>query len=183
MAGFKIHNHQQAHFITFAVIEWIDIFTRPIYKEIVVKSLQYCQKNKGLRIYGWCIMTNHIHLVISAKEENNLSDILRDFKKFTASSVLKKLENNTKESRKNWMIWLFGEAGKRNSNNKKYQLWRQDNRPMEVTSNEFFHQKMEYIHYNPVKEGFCKRAIDYPYSSASWYEDKTGLIEIDEILL
>ncbi len=68
MAGFKIYNHQQAHFITFAVIEWIDVFTRPAYKNIVVESLQYCQKEKGLNIHGWCIMTNHIHLVISEKK-------------------------------------------------------------------------------------------------------------------
>ena len=153
------------------------------YKTIVVESLQYCQKEKGLNIHGWCIMTNHIHLVISAKEDCSLSDILRDFKKFTASAILKDIESNKKESRRNWMLWLFREAGKRNSNNKKYQFWRQDNRPMEITSNEFFHQKMEYIHYNPVKEGFCRKAVDYPYSSASWYTYITGLIRIDEVLI
>lgn len=183
MAGFKIYNHQQAHFITFAVVEWIDVFTRPDYKNCVVESLKYCQKEKGLNIHGWCIMTNHIHLMISAKKDCSLSNILRDFKKYTASTILKDLEINKKESRRNWMLWLFREAGKRNSNNKKYQFRRQDNRPMEITSNEFFHQKMEYIHYNPVKEGFCKKAVEYPYSSASWYEDKTGMIEINEILI
>lgn len=183
MTGFKIYNHQQAHFITFAVVEWIDVFTRPMYKDILVESLKYCQQEKGLNIHGWCIMTNHVHFVISAEQGYSLSDILRDLKKFTASSILKYIEANKKESRKNWMLWLFKEAGKRNSNNKNYQFWRQDNRPMEITSNEFFTQKMEYIHYNPVKEGFCKKAIDYPYSSASWYEDKSGLIEIDEILI
>lgn len=183
MAGFKIYNHQQSHFITFAVVEWVDVFTRPIYKDILVESLKYCQKEKGLNIYGWCIMTNHMHLLVSAKQGNNLSDILRDFKKFTASSILKDLEVNQKESRRNWMLWLFKEAGKRNPNNTMYQFWRQDNRPIEITSNEFFTQKMEYIHYNPVKEGFCEKAIDYPYSSARWYEDRSGLIKIDEILI
>ncbi len=128
-------------------------------------------------------MTNHLHLVLSAKEGHNLSDILRDFKKFTAKTILEDLQTNSKESRRNWMLWMFKKAGSSNSNNKVYQFWRQDNRPMEITSNEFFHQKMEYIHYNPVKEGFCKKAVDYPYSCASWYEGKTGFIEIDEILI
>lgn len=180
---FKIHSHQQAHFITFAVIDWIDLFTRPIYKEVIVESLQYCQQEKGLRIHGWCLMTNHLHLLASAKEGFNLSDILRDFKKFTAKKILNDLESNPKESRRKWMLWMFRKAGSENSNNRVYQLWRQDNRPMEVTSNQFFYQKMEYIHYNPVKEGFCYKSEDYPYSSALWYKEKKGLIEIEEILL
>ncbi|MBD3615003.1 MAG: transposase [Gracilimonas sp.] len=183
MTGFNIHNHQQAHFITFAVVDWIDVFTRPAHKKIIVDSLKFCQKNKGLRIHGWCLMTNHLHLLVSAQEDANLSDILRDFKKYTAFSILKDLKSNPKESRKEWMLWMFKKAGSQNSNNKKYQFWRQDNRPMEVTSNKFFTQKMKYIHYNPVKEGFCKRPQDYPYSSAQWYIDKTGLIEIEEILI
>lgn len=178
---FKIHNHQQAHFITFAVVDWMDVFTRPAYKQIIVNSLIFCQKEKGLSIHGWCLMTNHIHLLISAKEGYNLSGILRDFKKYTAKYILNDLEQNKKESRRSWMLWMFKKAGSQNSNNQTYQFWRQDNRPIEITSNEFFNQKMEYIHYNPVKEGFCRKPIDYPFSSALWYENKKGMIEIDEI--
>lgn len=180
---FKIYDSQQAHFITFAVVDWIDVFTRPVYKQIIIESLRYCQKDKGLRIHGWCLMTNHIHLMVSAREGYHLSEILRDFKKFTAKSILADLEQNKKESRRNWMLWMFKKAGASNSNNKVYQFWRQDNRPMEVSSNEFFNQKMEYIHYNPVKEGFCYKAIEYPYSSALWYERKEGLLVMDEILI
>lgn len=78
---------------------------------------------------------------------------------------------------------MFKKAGSKNPNNTTYQFWRQDNRPMEVTSNSFFNQKMEYIHYNPVEAGFCKKPQDYPYSSAQWYIDKTGLLDIEEILI
>lgn len=182
MAGYRIHNHQLAHFITFAVVDWIDIFTRPFYKQVIIDSLTFCQVNKGLRIHGWCLMTNHIHLMTSARDGYNLSDILRDFKKFTAFTILKDLETNTKESRRKWMLWMFKKAGSKNPNNKKYQLWQQDNHPIEVTSNYFFTQKMKYIHHNPVKAGFCKLPQDYPYSSAKWYIDKTGLLKIEELL-
>ena len=180
---FRIYNHQQVHFITFAVVDWIDVFTRPVYKQVIVDSLEYCQNKKGLRVHGWCVMTNHIHLVVSAKEGVSLSDIVRDFKKFTARQILDDLQTNNKESRRKWMLWMFKKAGSKNSNNAVYQFWRQDNRPMEVYSNEFFTQKMEYIHYNPVKEWFCFRAEEYPYSSALWYKEKRGLIEIDELLI
>lgn len=183
MTGFKIYNHQQAHFITFAVVDWIDVFTRPAYKQVIVDSLSFCQEKKGLRIHSWCLMSNHIHLMVSAKKDYNLSDILRDFKKFTAYSILNDLRSNPKESRRKWMLWMFKKAGSINSNNTTYQFWRQDNRPMEVRSNYFFNQKMKYIHYNPVKAGFCKKPEDYPYSSAQWYVDKTGLLDIDEILI
>tara|TARA_R110002050_G_scaffold146791_4_gene272201 strand:- start:79 stop:627 length:549 start_codon:yes stop_codon:yes gene_type:complete len=180
---FKIYNQQNLHFITFSVVQWVDVFTRPAYKDIVVDSLIYCQNNKGLNIHGWCIMSNHLHLILSAKQGFNLSDILRDFKKYTATAILKDIESNKRESRRRWMLWLFRRAGIANSNNKTFQFWRNDNHPKEIISSDFYHQKMDYLHYNPVKAGFCKRATDYPYSSASWYEDKTGLISIDEVLM
>ena len=81
------------------------VFRRREYAEIVIESLKYCQKEKGLIIYGWCLMSNHIHLIVEAKGDN-LSSVLRDFKKFTASQILKAIENNNQESRKN--SWLGG---------------------------------------------------------------------------
>lgn len=81
------------------------------------------------------------------------------------------------------MLWMFRQAGKFNRNNENFQFWQHNNRPMEVRTQKFFTQKMNYIHYNPVKEGFCYRPQDYPFSSAKWYCDKKGLIEIDELLI
>lgn len=183
MPGYRIYNQQQAHFITFAVVDWIDVFVRPIYKNVFVESLKYCKENKGLRIHGWCLMTNHVHLIISAEKGGSLSAILRDLKRHTAKTILEDLQQTKKESRRRWMLWMFKQAGKRNRNNEIFQFWQHDNRPMEIQTNWFYTQKMEYLHYNPVKEGFCYRAIDYPYSSARWYKEKKGLIEIDEILI
>src|SRR5882672_8497949 len=84
--GYKIRNQAAIHFITFAVVEWIDVFTRKEYRDIVLESIKYCQAEKGLLLHCWCIMSNHLHLIASAKN-NNLSDILRDFKKFTGKQV------------------------------------------------------------------------------------------------
>ncbi|MFP8489227.1 REP-associated tyrosine transposase [Gracilimonas sp. Q87] len=183
MSGYKIYNQQQAHFITYSVVDWIDVFVRPMYKDTVVESLRYCQDSKGLRIHGWCLMTNHIHLIISAQEGTNLSDILRDMKRHTGKTILGDMQKNNKESRRKWMLWMFRQAGRRNRNNEIFQFWQHNNRPIEITTNKFFNQKMNYIHYNPVKEGFCHKPIDYPYSSARWYYEKKGLIEVDELLI
>lgn len=176
--GYKIRNQAAIHFITFAVVEWVDVFSRQQYKDIVVDSLKYCQTNKGLNIHGWCITSNHLHLILSAKN-NDLSAILRDFKKFTSSQIIKAITANEKESRKDWMLSIFEKAGQQNSRNTKHQFWRQDNRPIEVFSNTFMDQKLNYVHQNPVTAGIVNFAVDYIYSSATAYAGKLGLIEVD----
>ena len=81
IGGYKIRNQTETHFITFAVVYWIDVFSRKQYRDIVVDSLRYCQQNKGLILHAWVIMSNHVHFIISAQDDSKLSDILRDFKK------------------------------------------------------------------------------------------------------
>ena len=131
---YKIRDQTKLHFITFAVVEWVNVFTRRIYKNVLIDSLTYCQENKGLLLYAWCIMSNHVHLIISSKEGIKQEDIIRDFKKHTSKQLLKLIEENKQESRKNWMLWIFKKAGERNSNNKNYQFWRQDNHPIELST-------------------------------------------------
>ena len=88
--NYLIHDQHAVHFPTFTVIEWIDIFTRANYKIEIANALEYCQKNKGLRLYAWCLMTNHLHLVCQTTEPHTLSEFVRDFKKHTAKTIVKK---------------------------------------------------------------------------------------------
>lgn len=178
--GYIIRNQYAIHFITFSVVQWIDIFTRKIYADIIVDSLKYCQTNKGLKIHAWCIMSNHIHLIISTDEDNKLSDVIRDFKKFTSVSILAELQNSHNESRKKWMLWIFKKAGEENNRNKDYQFWQQDNHPIELDNSEIIDSKMDYLHQNPVRAGFVIKEEDYFYSSAiDYYLNEKGLIDID----
>jgi putative transposase len=179
IGGYKIRNKEEIHFITFAVVEWVDVFTRKQYRDIVVDSIRHCQKEKGLILYGWCIMSNHIHLMAAAKE-NNLSDILRDFKKFTSKQIITAIQNNEQESRKEWMLSIFKQEGEKNSRNSEYQFWRQDNQPKECFSPQFSVQKLNYIHNNPVEAGIVEKADDYLYSSARSYRqgNKNQLLEV-----
>ena len=91
------------YFVSFTVVHWVDVFTRKQYRDILIESLKYCQDKKGLVIYAWCIMSNHVHLIISTKEDN-ISDILGDFKKFTIKKIIAAIQNNPGESRKEWML-------------------------------------------------------------------------------
>ena len=181
-AGYKIRNQAGVHFVTCTVVQWIDIFTRTVFADMVVDSLNFCVKEKGLSVHAWVLMPNHLHLIVSAKEGTELSGLLRDFKKFTAGSILKALENGTIESRKNWMIWLFKGAGEQNSRNEKYQFWQQGNHPIELNTNERLKQRLHYLHQNPVRAGLVWEPWHYRYSSACDYMDnRKGLIEIDFI--
>ncbi|WP_316734873.1 REP-associated tyrosine transposase [Pedobacter aquatilis] len=167
------------HFITFAVVNWIDVFSRECYKEIVVESLKFCVAEKGLNLHAWVIMSNHIHLIASAKDGFELVNIIRDMKKYTSKMIIASIETNIEESRKNWMLWMFKRAGEKNSNNKIYQFWQQDNHPVELSSNQMMEQKLNYLHENPVNAGLVAEAQHYKYSSATdYYEEKNGLIPL-----
>ena len=178
--GYIIRNQYAIHFITFSVVQWIDIFTRKVYADVVIDSLKYCQANKGLKIHAWCIMSNHLHLIVSTDENNKLSDVIRDFKKFTSVSILAELKNSTTESRKNWMLWIFKKAGERNNRNKDYQFWQQNNHTIELDSSEIIDSKMDYLHQNPVRAGLVRKEEDYLYSSGiDYYLNEKGLIDVD----
>ncbi len=153
-------------FVTLSVINWIDVFTRNIYKDFIIDNLAYCQKNKGLEIYSYVLMTNHLHLILRSKDKP-LSDILRDFKTYTSKELFKMMKDNAQESRKNWIIRLMEFAGKENGLNKKHQFWQNDNQPIMITNSKQFETKRNYIHQNPVKAGFVVNNFEYLYSSAS----------------
>jgi putative transposase len=145
--------------------------------EIIVNSLNYCTKEKGLEIYAWCIMSNHVHLIISCTQGRK-EEILRDHKRHTTKACLEAIGNNIQESRKDWMLWMFRRAGKKNLNNQIYQFWQQHNKPIELHSNFLLEQKLNYIHNNPVEAGLVDQPEEYRYSSARDYCGMRGLINI-----
>ena len=107
---YKFYNEDGIYFITPTIVSWIDLFTRKAYSEIVLDSLKYCQKEKGLVVHAWCIMPSHLHLLISKIGGDQLSGIVRDFKKFTSKSIIEEIEN-INESRKEWLLSAFKAAG------------------------------------------------------------------------
>lgn len=173
--SYRIKDESSVYFLTFSTVAWIDIFTRHRYKDIVIDSLKYCQEEKGLLLYSWVLMSNHIHLVVQAKEGFLLSGIVRDFKKYTSKQILQSIKSGV-ESRREWLLYIMQKAGQQNSKKQNYQLWRNDNHPIALYSDEVIAQKINYIHRNPVVAGIVIRSEDYVYSSAS----KVQLLLLDE---
>ena len=175
--NYKFHNPEGTYFISFAVVEWLDVFTRNEYKNIILDSLRYCQKEKGMEVFAWCIMTNHIHLIFKSVKAQKPELLIGDFKKFTSKAIVKEIQENPQESRKEWLLEQFEKIGAKSSNVNKYQFWRHDNKPIELWSNKVIDEKINYIHNNPVEEGLVFKAEDYVYSSAIDYAGEKGVLD------
>jgi putative transposase len=178
---YKVGEDAMAHFVTFSVVGWIDVFSRESYKEIFVNSLKYCQEHKGLTLHAWVIMTNHVHLIMSSNT-NKIEDIVRDLKKYTSKKIVAAIQENPTESRKEWMLNLFSFAGKSNSNNKDFQFWKQDYHPIELNSAAKLKERLDYLHENPVRSGLVWEPWHYKYSSAiDYYTNEDGLLQIEHL--
>ena len=178
---YKFGDNDKLYFISYAVVYWIDVFVRKEYLDIVIDSWKYCQQHKGLEIYGWVIMPSHVHLIIGSNKDK-LDGIVRDMKSHTSTRLRKCITDYIGESRKEWMLWMMERAGKKNGNNNDWQFWQQHNKPVALLNPEMFHQKLTYIHNNPVKAGFVEKPEDWLCSSAGDFYSKKGLIELSYIL-
>lgn len=177
---YKFYDKEDLYFVTFTVVDWIDVFTKNIYREVLLDSWQYCMKEKGLVVHAWCIMTNHVHMIISSRGDE-LSTIMRDMKSHTSTTLRKLITESREESRKEWMLHMMNMKGEHNSNNKNFQFWQQHNHPILLDSNYLMEQKLDYIHHNPVKAGFVEKPEDYLYSSARDYCGEKRRLNIELI--
>lgn len=141
------------YFLTFRVRNWYYIFDRHNRFEIIADSLKYCQKHKGLRIYAYVFMLNHIHMIASA---TNSISFVRDFKKFTS----KEIQKNIIATEPNALKLFEVDPGK-------YEFWARTNMPKIIESEQFLLQKMNYIHQNPIRKQYVKRPEDWVWSSAN----------------
>jgi REP element-mobilizing transposase RayT len=110
------------------------VFTRNEYKDLVVDCLEFCQKNNGMEIHAWCIMTSHIHLIFRSLESQKPELLLGDFKRFTSRNIIKAIQENSKESQREYLLDFFRKEAQKSSNTTKNQFWRHDNKPIELWS-------------------------------------------------
>lgn len=176
--NYKFHNPGGLYFVSFATINWIDVFTRQIYLDVLADSISYCRVKKDMELYAFCFMPSHIHFIFRSSN-NQPAELLRDFKKHTSKKVMEAIEYNPQESRKEWLLWMFEREGKKNATTSKRQFWQQHNKPIELWSEKVIKQKIDYIHNNPVESGFVTNPLDWKYSSARNFQDDHTILEID----
>lgn len=164
MKPYTIQDQQAPYFLTLQIVAWVDIFSREIYRRIVVNALRYSQDHKGLEVFAWVLMSNHLHLIVRSGAAN-LSGTLKDFKSFSAKKMIEMIIDG-EESRKQWILKIFKEAAQKHKRNSNYQVWTHENHAEQLHTNNFTWQKLEYIHNNPVKAGIVLNTWEYRYSSA-----------------
>ncbi len=177
---YKFVDNNAVYFTTSTVVGWSDIFTREIYKTILLESIRYCQLNQGLKIHAWVLMTNHLHTICSCNEGKDLGLIWRNIKSYTAMKSIDAIINHPKESRKEQLLQIFEDAGKKSSSNFKYQFWQHENHPVLLESTAMYNQRLNYLHWNPVVMGFVNEPLHWLYSSAvDYFTERKGLLQID----
>ena len=116
--NYRITDSSKPHFLTLTLVEWVDLFTREKYRQIIIDSLKFSIMNKGLVLHAYVIMSNHIHLIASVKSQNlNLTNIIRDIKRYTAKEIYNHLKSDGSESRRNWLVGIFESQGRQSSSN------------------------------------------------------------------
>ena len=174
---YKATTTEEAYFVTITTVGWIDVFTRLNQKYNIINSLKYCQDNKGLEIYAYCIMSSHIHLLCKATNGFILSDVMRDLKRFTSIKIIQTIQEEP-ESRREWMLEYFSKACEHLKKEQKYKVWQNGYHAEPIYSNKFIRQKLDYIHNNPVRDKVVTLPEDYYFSSARNYAGLENELEI-----
>jgi len=175
--SYKITDKDGVHFITSTIIEWLPVFTQGSYFEIIIDSLKYCMRSKVLKLYAFVILDNHFHLIVSSSE---LAGAISSLKKFTASKIIEQLNIDEKKWLLNQLLFYKKKYKKAST----YQVWQEGIHPMLISSPDMLKQKIDYIHYNPVKRGLVDLPEQWRYSSARNYLlDDHSIIGVDCSLL
>ncbi len=165
MSELRKANFDGLFFVTLTVVGWVDVFSRRDYADILTRNLQYCQEHKGLEIFAYVIMTNHIHL-IATHNEGNLNLLLARYKSYTAKEIINLIEKNEKESRQDWLLHMFKFHARYKKQYDEYHFWQSTNHPILIFDHHMLMQKINYIHMNPVRAGYVLAPEHWYFSSA-----------------
>lgn len=179
---YKATEIEKAYFITITTIGWVDIFTRLNQKYVIINALKYCQENKGLTIFAYCLMPSHLHLFCRADVTFSLSEIMRDFKKYTSKKIIQTILEEP-ESRREWLLDYFKKSCEHLARQQSYKIWQDGYHAEEIFSNRWIREKINYIHQNPVKEKIVTEPENYYFSSSRNYADLDSALEIEVVFM
>ncbi len=173
---YKILNRNGIFFVTSTIVNWIPVFTEQKYFDLMINTLKFYQVNNNLVIYAYVLMENHFHLIIS---NENVFNVMQSIKKYTAKLIIKNLDIDRKEG----ILKEFRETKPEYKTTSNHQVWQESFHPQEIISMHMLKQKIQYIHYNPVRKNLVNKPHDWKYSSAMDYiSGKKGLLDISRMV-
>jgi putative transposase len=150
------------HFFTATCLEWKNLLKPDKYKNIIIESLRFLVEENRVKIYSFVIMNNHIHIIWQIQVGNTREKVQLSFLKYTAQQIKFDLIEHHPQVLKLFRV---------NAKDREYQFWVRNSLSVELSNQDIFLQKLNYIHENPVKKEYCQLAEDYKYSSAQFYEN------------
>lgn len=169
---YRIFDERYPYFMTCTVVAWLPVFSRPDARQIVLDSWKYLQTNRDLILFGYVIMENHLHFVASS---DNLAKDVKDFKSYTARQIIDCLDASNAET----LLQELKFFKARHKVESTYQLWQEGSHPQQVANEDMMRQKLEYMHYNPVKREYVDDPTHWKPSSARNYAGLPGLIDVE----
>lgn len=167
---YKVIDSSVPTFITCTFVQWTDVLTRQVYVSIIDNSLEYCIKEKGLRVHYYVYMTSHLHLIVTSVK-NEIQEIVRDFKRFTNKKLIEAIQD-IGESRCEWILAKFKYEVNRTQRANQYKVWKDGFYPVILDTAKKLEQRINYIHANPVDEGFVSSLSYWKNSSYNFYSEE-----------
>jgi REP element-mobilizing transposase RayT len=172
---YRIFEKEYPYFMTSTVVAWLPVFTQPAFAEIILESWRFLQRERGICIFGYVILENHLHWIASAKASpEDLTEQVGRFKSFTARRIIDEMEKRGFAT----MLDELRYFKMRHKVDQTYQLWQEGSHPEQIQNDEMMTQKLEYTHYNPVRRGYVDDPVHWRYSSARNYAGAAGLIDV-----
>ena len=151
-------------FFTASIKGFYKLLEHDKYKDIIINSLRFLVEDKRIKLYAFVIMPDHLHLIWQMQPLIQPQHVQRDFLKYTVQRIKHDLQKNHPE-----LLSAF----ESDANDRTYQFWKRRALSIELRTDKVYIQKLDYIHWNPVKAGLCKLPEEYKYSSALFYQ--TGI--------
>jgi putative transposase len=170
------------YFLTLNVVDKIDLFVRPAYKQVIADALNYFIAAREVVVYAWCLMSSHLHLVVKTKEDTGPAHFERDFKKYTTPELPKTIETEM-DFRREWMMKRFEDFSKSLRRIEKFSLWQNCSGPVHIDTSQanLVLDRIDHIHENPLREKIVELPEAYLYSSARDYAGLKGLVSVKVI--
>jgi REP element-mobilizing transposase RayT len=159
---------EYVQFFTATILEWKDLLKQDKYKQIILNSLKFLVEQKRVKVYGFVIMINHIHIIWHIQPGHKRENIQRDFLKYTAQQIKSDLEKHHPKVLPSFLV---------NAKDRQYQIWERNPLSIDIWSREVLWQKLQYMHQNPVRAGVCQWPQEYYWSSALFYQTGTNNFE------
>jgi putative transposase len=162
------------YFITATTVKWLPLFNCPEIVLIILDSLKFLVNQQRLILHAYVIMENHLHIVASA---DDLSREIGDFKSFTARKSIDYYVTNQKQAILDQLALIKLQF----KTDRQHQFWQEGSHPERIADERVLKQKIDYIHYNPVRRGYVDLPEHWRYSSARNYAGLEGLLPVELI--